>query len=103
MPARCTASGSIAPLSTSLSHSTSVSLAAVAITGLKFFAVRQNRRLPKRSAICARTSEDVAAAVDLANFLALLDDRADAGRRVERRDPRPCGTHPLGERALRRD
>jgi hypothetical protein len=52
----CTSSGSMRPLSTSLSHSAIVSFAAVAITGLKFRPVRQKRRFPKRSDTAARTS-----------------------------------------------
>ena len=112
MPGRWTSSGSIAPLSTSSSHSTIVSFAAVAITGLKLRAGAPEpqvaeavalRRAHERDVAGQRALEQVAAAVDLAGLLAVLDHGADAGRREERRDAGARGAHALGERALRRD
>ncbi len=44
---------------------------------------------------------DAALAVEAQRQPALGDLRADAGRRVERRDAGAAGPQPLGERALR--
>ena len=44
---------------------------------------------------------DVGLAVELAHFLALGDQRADAGLGVERRDAGAAGADALGQRALR--
>ena len=45
--------------------------------------------------------EDVGLPVELLVLLALGHDRADARLRVEARDARAAGAHPLGQRALR--
>ena len=50
-----------------------------------------------------RALQHVGVAVELAQFLALGDDRADAGAREEGRDAGAAGAQPLGERALRRE
>src|SRR5262249_1011800 len=47
--------------------------------------------------------EHAFAAAEDACLLALGDERARAGRRVERGDPGAAGAHPLGERALRHE
>jgi hypothetical protein len=50
-----------------------------------------------------RALEHVAAAVELAHLLARGRVGADAGRRVDRGEPRPARAHALDERALRHE
>src|SRR5690606_19100218 len=57
MPARCTWSGSISPVSTTSSTSTMQTLPAMAQAGLKLRAVLRNTRLPAWSAFHALTSD----------------------------------------------
>ena len=62
---------------------------------------RDTARLDQREIAAERVLEQIRTPAELRRLLALSDRRADAGRGVERRDPRAGRAHTLRERALR--
>ena len=103
-------SPSMPPTATISRTSAMVSVAAVAIIGLKLRAVLRYQRLPRASARSAYTSatspligllEHLQHAVDLALLLALGQQRAGADGREEAAEPGAAGADRLGEGALR--
>ena len=87
-----------------------VVLAAVAMIGEKFRAVRQNRRLPNGSPRWARNQrvvgeqsvlEQVVPAAKRTDFFALGDHGSRPRRCKESRDPSTRSTHPLYQCPLR--